>query len=89
MNKDVERGNTWQTQHAKAHFSEVIKMAVSSGDQFITHRGEEIAVVISKSRYENFLTPDVALVDFFYSAPYPDIELDIKRSPDKAREHDL
>ncbi len=81
--------NYWQTQDAKAHFSEVVKKAIHEGDQFITNRGEEVVVIISKARYETLLTNDKSLVDFFRSAPYPNIDLDIKRSQDLPRDFEI
>jgi prevent-host-death family protein len=89
MNPTFSHKNSWQTQNAKAHFSELIKKAIQEGDQFITHYGDEVAVVISKSRYDALLMPEKSLIDFFHSAPYPTIELDTKRSSDLPREVDL
>ena len=37
---------TWQLQHAKAHFSEVVDLAVKEGPQLITRRGIETAVLV-------------------------------------------
>lgn len=85
----MDSQNSWQTQHAKTHFSEVIKRAIHEGDQFITHHGEEVAVIISKSRYDALLTPSDSLIEFFYSAPYPSIDLEIERKKDSSREFEL
>ena len=87
--KGQSKGDSWQTQHAKAHFSEVIRKAAQEGDQFITHRGEEVAVVLSKSRYEELMTPSDSLLDFFYSVPDEVVELETERSLDLPRQCDI
>lgn len=78
MKGQFSHKNTWKLQRAKAHFSELIQKAINEGDQVIANRDEAAAVVISKARYDNFMTPDKSLIDFFYSAPYPEIDLDTK-----------
>ncbi len=78
------KGDSWKTQHAKAHFSEVIKKAICEGDQFIKHRGE-VVVILSKSRYEELMSPSHSLLDFFYSVPDEVVDLEIKRSLDLPR----
>jgi len=38
--------NTWPVQDAKARFSEMLDMCVSSGAQMVTRRGQETAVLV-------------------------------------------
>lgn len=76
----------WQTQEAKAQFSSLIEDAVNKGDQFISRRGEPIAVVISIERYEELTKPAGTLLDFFKEAPLQNIDLDIVRSKEIPRE---
>jgi prevent-host-death family protein len=78
----------WQMQEAKAKFSQLIK-SLSKGDQFITYRGELIAVVISKERYEELITPAETLIDFFKKAPLQHIDIKIERSRDLPRDISL
>jgi prevent-host-death family protein len=47
---------TWQLQHAKAHFSEVIESAVKEGPQLITRRGIETAVLVRIEEWNRLLT---------------------------------
>jgi antitoxin Phd len=81
--------NTWQIQEAKAKFSEVIEEASRKGYQTITKRGEPIAIIISKREFDKITQSDGSLLEFFMSAPFSDIELDIQRSRDLPREIDL
>lgn len=85
----LSEDNCWQTQQAKAHFSELVKKAMTDGDQYITYHGEKIAVLISKARYEALITPANSLLDFFAASPFPEIDLDMKRSQDTSRDLDL
>ena len=79
----------WQTQVAKAEFSRLIKAALERGDQFISLRGEVVAVVISKNRYEALTKPKESLVEFFSKSPLPKVDLEIERSKDLPRESEL
>ncbi len=81
--------STWQIQEAKAKFSQLLRAVVDQGDQFITFRGEEIAVVISKKRYDELIKPTGSLLDFFKSAPLQDVDLKIERKRDLPRDFSL
>ncbi len=81
--------DVWQTQTAKAQFSSLIKAALKDRDQFITVRGEQVAVVMSKKRYDELTKPAGSLLDFFKNAPLQDIEIDIERSDDLPRDISL
>jgi len=89
MNSNPQHENSWQTQEAKAHLSEVIKKAIDEGDQFISSRGKEVVVMMSKERYEALLTPKDSLLEFFYAAPYAAVDIDMERNLDFPREVDL
>jgi antitoxin Phd len=43
--------NTWPVQDAKARFSEMLDMCVSSGAQMVTRRGQETAVLVPVSEW--------------------------------------
>jgi antitoxin Phd len=38
--------STWQVQHAKARFSELLDAALENGPQIVTRRGTEAAVLV-------------------------------------------
>lgn len=78
--------SVWQTQEAKAKFSQLVKATLEEGDQFITSRGELIAVLISRERYDELTRPSGSLLEFFRNAPLQDVELKIERSRDLSRD---
>lgn len=78
----------WQIQDAKAKFSKLIS-SLEKGDQFITYRGEPVAVVISKKRYDELTAPRGSLLDFFKQSPLQEIDIEIERQRDLPREVDL
>lgn len=78
----------WQIQDAKAKFSQLIN-SLEKGDQFITYRGDLVAVVVSKKRYDELTTANGTLLDFFKSSPLQDVDLEIERSRDFPREVNL
>ena len=49
---DLER---WKLEDAKARFSEVVRLAATSGPQLVTIRGKEAAVIIAPEEYERLL----------------------------------
>ena len=79
----------WQLQEAKARFSELINEVEQNGPCTITKNGEPVAVLISKKEFERLNVPKGTLIDFFKSAPFPELDIDIERNPDVGRETDL
>ena len=79
---------TWPLQYAKAHFSQLVNLAEKGEDVGITRNGSEVAVLISKQRYD-LLTKKNSLFDSFLNAPHPDIELDISLSKELSRDNEL
>lgn len=80
---------TWQLQHAKSHFSEVIRNAITDGPQNITMRGEAVAVILSKEEYDRLSKPKPNIVDFMLKSPLAGSHLRIQRDKSKNREIDL
>lgn len=84
---------TWQLQHAKNRFSEVVDKALAQGPQMITRRGAETAVVLSVEEYRKLQRPDSDLVEFFQASPlaasHLGDELDLRRDPDSGRDIEL
>ena len=75
-----KRHKSWQVQEAKAKFPQLINEIESSGYQTITRNGQPVAYLVSKEEFENYLRPRKSLLDAFDKCPYPEIDLDIKRS---------
>lgn len=78
----------WQLQEAKQRFSELIRSVETSGPQFVTKHGEEVAVVIDVAEYRRLRGGEDDFKEFLRSAPDLD-DLEIDRSPALARVVDL
>lgn len=86
------KGNTmkrWQLQHAKAHFSEVVKEAVIHGPQEITLRGEPAVVILSKKEYDKLTVQKPSFIQFLRQSPLMGLKLPLKRRVSKTRKVDL
>ena len=84
-----KNNNIWQIQEAKAQFSQLVEDANKKGYQTITKQGEPVAVIVSKKEFDKMNRPKTSLLNFFKEAPFPEVELDMKRSKDLPREIDL
>lgn len=79
--------HTWQMQEAKAHLSELVKLAESEGPQDITLHGRTVAVVLSRTAFERLSGNDKSLVTFMRQSPlYGLDELEFERDPSLTRE---
>jgi len=79
--------HAWQMQEAEARLSEVIKCAVSEGQQNITLHGQIVAVVVSKSIFERLTGKQHSLVDFMRRSPlYGLDEVSLDRDASLTRE---
>lgn len=78
----------WQLQEAKQRFSELIRSVETSGPQFVTKHGEEVAVVIDVAEYRRLRGGEDDFKEFLRSAPDLD-DLEIDRAPALARVVDL
>lgn len=82
----------WQLQEAKARFSELFRLARSSGPQRVTRHGREAVVVIEAEEFERLLEREKAprsLVDFFAQSPLAGSGIKLTREPDLGREVEL
>ncbi|WP_372630908.1 type II toxin-antitoxin system Phd/YefM family antitoxin [Cohnella sp.] len=79
----------WQLQDAKNQLSAVVKMAGDEGPQIISVRGKPAAIVLSMDEYHRLTKPKTRLTDFFKDSPLRDLELDLERNNDLAREVEL
>lgn len=74
----------WQTQEAKAKFSEVIACALAEGPQSITRHGKSLAVVLSSEEYDRLSRLSPSMVDYILGADL-EVELDLERDNDSGR----
>ncbi len=60
---------TWQIQEAKSHFSAVIDCAMTQGAQLVTHRGRNVAIILSVKDYEQMSGQKSSLISLMMNAP--------------------
>jgi antitoxin Phd len=85
-------GVTWQLQTAKARFSEVFRLALSSGPQRITRAGRDSVVVVPAVQFDALMARSEqpkSLVEFFRKSPLAGLDLKIERDRDAGRDIDL
>jgi antitoxin Phd len=78
----------WPLQDAKARFSEVIR-ATAKGPQFVSVRGEEEAVILSKADYERLLGKKKNFIAFINQSPFKGLNLNIERDQSLGRDIEL
>ncbi len=77
---------TWQLQEAKAHMSELVKMAQSQ-PQEITLHGKPVAVLVSRETFEHLSQQQESLVSFMRRSPlWGEEEVNFKREAGLTRE---
>ena len=79
----------WTIAEAKAKFSEVIDLAVSSGPQTITRNGRTTAVVVSAEEWSRRTKRTGTLAEFFAASPLRELGLQIERLQEQALALDL
>jgi prevent-host-death family protein len=67
--------DTWQLQHAKARFSELVQRARTEGAQIVTVRGNEAAVVLSIEEYRRLKTTRPSIKDVLLNGPRLDDDI--------------
>ena len=64
---------TWQLQHAKNRFSELVEAALRKGPQEVTRHGKPAVVVVSKEEYDRLTganaKPQRTFIDFILNGP--------------------
>ena len=75
----------WQTQEAKARFSELIRMA-EIAPQGVTVRGRPAVVILSQQEYLKLQRPKIKFLEMMQNSPLSDIEIDLKRDRSKPRD---
>jgi antitoxin Phd len=74
----------WQLQDAKSKFSQLVEKAITNGPQFVTKRGVEAVVVVSKEKYVELTKQKNSLVELLKNTPK--VNLDLKRSKESIRD---
>ena len=76
------RPGRWLLQDAKAQFSELVRRVRSEGPQHVTVHGRDEVVVIAAEEFRRLkgeITGE-ALVAVMQSSPYPEIDIEPRRS---------
>lgn len=89
MTTVTKNPTTWTAAKAKAHFSELIYQAESSGPQTITRHGKTAVVVVSAEEWNRKTQRKGTLVEFFANSPLRDSGLVIEPVQDMPRKIDL
>jgi prevent-host-death family protein len=80
----------WQMQDVKARLSEVIKLAEHEGPQEITLHGRPVAVLLSRSAFEQLSGRSQSFVEFMRSSPLQGLdELEFERDQTMTRDISL
>lgn len=82
----------WQVQTAKAKFSEVFRLARTSGPQRITRQGREGVVMLAEEEYDRLTIrakQPKSLVQFFRESPLVEADIDLDRDRDTGRDIEL
>lgn len=79
--------HSWQIQEAKAKLSEVIKCAESEGPQGITLHGQPVAVVMTRTLYDQLTGNKRSFVEFMQQSPLFGLEdISLERDHSLTRE---
>jgi prevent-host-death family protein len=76
---------SWQTQEAKARFSELVKMA-ESAPQAVTSRGKTVVVVMSEREYAKLAMPKKSFLELMQTSPLCDIDIEFERDASPPRD---
>jgi prevent-host-death family protein len=86
--KDHAVQKEWQLQEAKAHFSEVFRLAREHGPQRVTKHGREAVVVLPAEEYARLTRSEArkgSLAEFFAASPLRGSGIDLDRPRDFGR----
>jgi prevent-host-death family protein len=79
----------WTVAEAKAHFSEMMELAETSGPQTITRHGKNAVVVVSAQEWERKTRRKGSFAEFLWNSPLRNSGLVIARNQDPPRKIDL
>lgn len=86
--KEPPSHTVWSLQDAKARFSEVIR-ATAKRPQFVSVRGKEEAVILSKAEYNRLLEKKKNFIEFINQSPFKGVNLNIERDQSPNRDIEL
>ena len=78
--------SNWTLQDAKARFSALVTEALHGVPQRVSRHGKDAVVVVRASDYDELTRPRERLSAFFARSPHRDLDLDVDRSRDLARD---
>lgn len=78
----------WQSQEAKAKFSELIRL-VKKEPQLITVRGQAEAVLVSKQYYDTVMHTEENFVEFMQKSPLYGTDISFERDKSLSRDIEL
>jgi prevent-host-death family protein len=81
----MSKPKQWTVAKAKAHFSEVIDLALSAGPQLITRSGVETVVIVSAEEWEKKTQRRGTLAEFLAASPLRNSNLKVERTKDSQR----
>ncbi len=79
------RGRSWRLQDAKTRFSELFRLARSSGPQWVTKQGKESVVILPVEQFDEFMkrrTGPKSLTEFFAQSPLVGAGVKFEREAD-------
>ncbi|GAA5007252.1 type II toxin-antitoxin system Phd/YefM family antitoxin [Acinetobacter puyangensis] len=79
---------TWALQDAKNRFSEVVRKALSEGEQEICVRGQPAVTIIATEELKQLRQQHTNLADFLLNSPLQGLDIP-EREQDMGREIDL
>jgi antitoxin Phd len=74
---------TWTLGNAKHQFSQLVKLAVTTGPQTVTKFGRPVVVIVSVDEFKRMSPPKETLAEFF--APLKRSGINLTRSKDLGR----
>lgn len=89
MTSKTTTRTAWTVAEAKAHFSEVMELAETSGPQTITRHGKNAVVVVSAEEWERKTRRKESFAEFLENSPLRNSGLVIERFDDEPRKIDL
>lgn len=87
--QEATQKDVWQYQEAKAKLSQVMDQVQEKGMQTIIRNRDEVYIVLTKKKFDEYCKHETSLIDFFLNAPYSEVDIDVERSRELSRDFDL
>ena len=80
---DPPSQNRWRLQDAKARFSELVRLAHSTGPQHVTLHGRDAVVIVDAAEFQRLQGQRTGqlLIDALQASPHRDIDIAPDRAP--------